>query len=199
MGPKEKMKCFIVLATLAMASAAPQYFIADTPEVQAAKAQFSAAYNAAAQRNTIAPVVQAAPVYEDGQTWPEAEAYIHEDIAAEAYVHLEPAFKTGPVAPAAPVFQAAAPVAPAAPVLQAAAPVNYNFAPVDQATPVWQQSAQVAQVADTPEVQAAKAEFAAAYSAALQRNGIAPAPVAPSAPVREGCFNWKGQSVQCRV
>merc|ERR1711935_1300217 len=143
--PKEKMKCFIVLATLAMASAAPQYFIADTPEVQAAKAQFSAAYNAAAQRNTIAPVVQAA-----------------------------------------------APVAPAA-------PVNYNFAPVAQAAPVWQQAAQVAQVADTPEVQAAKAEFAAAYSAALQRNGIAPAPVAPSAPVREGCFNWKGQSVQCRV
>merc|ERR1711935_307801 len=171
--PKEKMKCFIGLATLAMASAAPQFFIADTPEVQAAKAQFSAAYNAAAQRNTIAPVVQAAPVYEDGQTWPEAEAYIHEDIAAEAYVHLEPAFKAGPVAPAAPVFQAAA--------------------------PVWQQAAQVAQVADTPEVQAAKAEFAAAYSAALQRNGIAPAPVAPIAPVREGCFNWKGQSVQCRV
>merc|ERR1711935_802507 len=177
--PKEKMKCFIGLATLAMASAAPQYFNADTPEVQAAKAQFTAAYNAAAQRNTIAPVVQAAPVYEDGQTWPEAEAYIHEDIAAEAYVHLEPAFKTGPVAPAAPVFQAAAPVA--------------------QAAPVWQQAAQVAQVADTPEVQAAKAEFAAAYSAALQRNGIAPAPVAPIAPVREGCFNWKGQSVQCRV
>merc|ERR1712021_257084 len=138
----------------------------------------------------IAPVVQAAPVYEDGQTWPEAEAYIHEDIAAEAYVHLEPAFKAGPVAPTAPVFQAAAPVAPAAPVWQAAAPVA-------QAAPVWQQAAQVA---DTPEVQAAKAEFAAAYSAALQRNGIVPiAPVAPIAPVREGCFNWKGQSVQCRV
>merc|ERR1711971_1052841 len=87
------------LATLAMASAAPQFYIADTPEVQAAKAQFAAAWNAAAQRNTIAPapvapiapvaaaynfapVVQAAPIataglFEDGQTWPEAEAYVH--------------------------------------------------------------------------------------------------------------------------
>ena len=40
--------CFqIVLATLAMASGAPQYFIADTPEVQAAKAQFATLWNAA--------------------------------------------------------------------------------------------------------------------------------------------------------
>merc|ERR1711936_522179 len=166
---KEKMKCFIVLASLAMASAAPQFYIADTPEVQAAKAQFAAAWNAAAQRNTVAPqpvapvapvaaaynfapvapvapVVQAAPVayaglYEDGQTWPEAEPYVHEEIAAEPYVHIEPALN-------------AAPVAPAAPVVQAAAPVNYNFAPV--------------------------------------------APVAQVAPVAAGCFNWKGAAVPCR-
>ena len=37
----------IVLATLAMASGAPQYFIADTPEVQAAKTQFATLWNAA--------------------------------------------------------------------------------------------------------------------------------------------------------
>merc|ERR1712223_1128370 len=146
------MKCFIVLASLAMASAAPN-FIADTPEVQAAKAQFAAAWNAAAARNAVAPVPVAAPVapvaaaytyapvapvpvaapvataglYEDGQTWPEAEPYVHEEIAAEPYVHIEPAFVP-------------APVAPAAPVVQAAAPINYNFAP---AAPV----AQVAPVA----------------------------------------------------
>merc|ERR1712086_857642 len=173
--PKEKMKCFIVLASLAMASAAPQFYIADTPEVQAAKAQFAAAWNAAAQRNTIAPapvevqrtaaynfapVVQAAPIataglFEDGQTWPEAEAYVHEEISAEPYVHIEPAFNAAPVAVAAPV-QAAAPVQYAnyAPV-QAAAPVQYaNYAPVQQFAPVAQ--------------------------------------------VAAGCFNWKGEGVPCR-
>ena len=42
-----------------MASGAPQYFIADTPEVQAAKAQFAAAWNASNIRNQGAPVHQA--------------------------------------------------------------------------------------------------------------------------------------------
>merc|ERR1711881_116172 len=87
-----KMKCFLVFATLAVAAhALPQYYIADTPEVQAAKAQFAAAWNAAAARNAapvapyhhVAPVAPVAPVaapvapvtaglYEDGETWPEA-------------------------------------------------------------------------------------------------------------------------------
>merc|ERR1712186_107770 len=54
--PRKKMKCFIVIATLAVAaSALPQYYIADTPEVQAAKAEFAAAWNAAAARNAVAP------------------------------------------------------------------------------------------------------------------------------------------------
>merc|ERR1711981_762112 len=67
-----KMKCFLVFATLAVAAhALPQYYIADTPEVQAAKAQFAAAWNAAAARNAApvapihhaaAPVAQFAPV-----------------------------------------------------------------------------------------------------------------------------------------
>jgi len=161
------MKCFIVLATLAMASGAPQHFIADTPEVQAAKAQFAAAWNAAAARNQVAPVhevsrsaqhfVPAAPVqqyapvavaglYEDGETWPEAEPYVHEDIPAEAYVHIEPAN----------VPYVAAPVAPVAAPVQQAAPAYYNPA-------------------------------AYAY-----------APVAPVAPVKAGCFNWKGVAVECR-
>eukprot|EP00093_Oithona_nana_P008217 08217.XXX_479987_480508_1 [CDS] Oithona nana genome sequencing. len=59
------MKCFIVLATLAVAAnALPQFYIADTPEVQAAKAQFAAAWNAAAQRNSVpvAPIAPVAPV-----------------------------------------------------------------------------------------------------------------------------------------
>merc|ERR1712001_807823 len=58
-----KMKCFLVFATLAVAAhALPQYYIADTPEVQAAKAQFAAAWNAAAARNAapVAPIHHAA-------------------------------------------------------------------------------------------------------------------------------------------
>merc|ERR1712018_895751 len=63
--PRKKMKCFVVIATLAVAaSALPQYYIADTPEVQAAKQQFAAAWNAAAARNAVAPtpVAPVAPV-----------------------------------------------------------------------------------------------------------------------------------------
>ena len=111
----------------------PQFYIADTPEVQAAKAQFAAAWNAAAQRNTIAPspvaplapvapvvapqpIALAAPVsaglYEDGETYPEAVPYVHEEIPAEPYVHQEPAYvEQAPV-----VAPVAAPVAPVAPV-----------------------------------------------------------------------------------
>merc|ERR1712158_297416 len=152
-----KMKCFLVFATLAVAaSALPQYYIADTPEVQAAKAQFAAACNAVAPTpvdtfrsaapvapvqhfapvQQFAPAVQAAPVsyaglYEDGETWPEAEPYIHEDIPAEAYVHIEPANVPYVAAPAAPV---AAPVQQYAPVQQAAPayynPAAYAYAPV---------------------------------------------------------------------
>ena len=116
------------------ANALPQFYIADTPEVQAAKQQFAAAWNAAAQRNAvpvapihnvapIAPVAPVAPVavaanYEDGQTWPEAVPYVHEEIAAEPYVHIE-----GPSGEAAPVAPVAAPIAPIAPV---APVINYN-------------------------------------------------------------------------
>ena len=69
--------CFqIVLATLAMASGAPQYFIADTPEVQAAKAQFAAAWNAAEAK----PHTEAKAQTEAKARWPngpnaEAEGY----------------------------------------------------------------------------------------------------------------------------
>ena len=112
------------------AQALPQFYIADTPEVQAAKAEFARAWNAAAQRNAvpvapIAPVAPVAPVvnvagnYEDGLTWPEAVPYVHEEIAAEPYVHQEPALNEAVAAPVvAPTFNAApvAPIAPVAPV-----------------------------------------------------------------------------------
>ena len=134
-----------------MATAAPQY-IADTPEVQHATAQFAHAYNAAVQRNRVAPKPFApadTELYEDGQTYPEAEPYVHEDIPAEPYVHIEPAHRRASA-------KTTAPVAPAAPVAQPPAPINFNFVPV--------------------------------------------APVAQVAPVanRWGCYNWKGEGVQCR-
>ena len=124
----------LVFATLACAAQAlPQFYIADTPEVQAAKAQFAAAWNAAANRNAvpvapvhhapIAPVAVAAPVavhsnFEDGETYPEAEPYIHDPTGdvAEAYVHIAgPAAPAAPVAAPAPVFNTV-PVAAPAPV-----------------------------------------------------------------------------------
>jgi len=73
----------------------------DTPEVEAAKQQFYAAYNSAlaATASGPAPVVVAASV--DDTSAPvalpylheeiEAEPYIHVDIPAEPYVHEEPA------------------------------------------------------------------------------------------------------------
>ena len=132
----------MVFATLAVAAQA-QYYIADTPEVQAAKAEFARAWNAAAARNQVpvAPIAYeqqrslafapaAAPVvpvanalnFEDGETWPEAEPYVHVDIAAEPYVHIEGDVAPAPAPVQAPVQYAQAPVyaqAPAAPVQQA--------------------------------------------------------------------------------
>ena len=100
--------------------------------------------------------IQAAPqvdsvagLYDDGQTWPEAEPYVHDEVPAEAYVHIEPAHRRASA-------KTNAPIAPAAPIVQAPAPINYNFVPVG---PV----AQVAPVAN-----------------------------------RWGCYNWKGEGVQCR-
>merc|ERR1712088_180452 len=166
-----KMKCFLVFATLAVAAQA-QYYIADTPEVQAAKAEFAKAWNAAAARNAqpVAPIAYeqqrslafapaAAPVvpvanalnFEDGETWPEAEPYVHVEIPAEPYVHIE-----GDAAPAAEPY-----VAP----VQAPVYAQYAQAPV--------------------------------YAQYAQAPVYAQAPAAPVA-APTGCFNWKGESVQCR-
>merc|ERR1739840_65618 len=90
-----KMKCFLVFATLAVAAhALPQYYIADTPEVQAAKAQFAAAWNAAAARNAapVAPIHHAAAPYVHVDI--PAEPYVHEEIEAEPYQYI-----AGPSAP----------------------------------------------------------------------------------------------------
>ena len=172
-----------------MASARPQFYLADTPEVQAAKHQFAAAYNAAVARTgPVAPHetarTAAVPVgiADPGNTWPEAEPYIHEEIPAQPYVHIE-----GDATPVAAPVQPAAPVAPIAP-----AP---TFAP---AAPAYNLNLGYPgyYLADTPEVQAAKQQFAAAYNAAL------PAVAQPAGPVtvwNGGCYNWLGEGVECRT
>ena len=95
--------------------------IADTPEVQAAKARFIAAYAATAARDksaslSVAPIqhvhaqhahaqhahaqhAHVAPhitpitnhgLFDDGQTWPRAEPYVHVDIPAPPYIQNDP-------------------------------------------------------------------------------------------------------------
>ncbi len=61
----------------------------DTPEVEAAKQQFYAAYNSAlaATASGPAPVVVAASV--DDSSAPAALAYVHQEIEAEPYIHEE--------------------------------------------------------------------------------------------------------------
>merc|ERR1711997_1096065 len=119
------MKCFVILAVIGMCHSLPQYYLADTAEVQEAKRQFAAAYNEAVRRGgSPAPVPVA---IEDPSNYsPAAEPYVHVEIPAEPYVHDT----TGDDDAVAVV--PALPAAPAAPVAPAYAPANYNFAGVPQ-------------------------------------------------------------------
>merc|ERR1739842_15223 len=140
------MKCFVILAVIGMCNSLPQYYLADTAEVQEAKRQFAAAYNEAVRRGgSPAPVPVA--IADPSNYSPVAEPYVHVEIPAEPYVHdatgdddavavvpALPAAPAAPVAPVAPVAPAYAPVQPVAPAYNpasynfAAAPANYNFA-----------------------------------------------------------------------
>merc|ERR1711945_49254 len=120
------MKCLVILAIVGMSHALPQYYLADTPEVQAAKNQFAQAYNLAASRSA-APSAVPANVEDPGNYSPPAEPYIHEEIPAVPYVHEEVAAEPyvhigGKNSAAAPVQQAA----PAYNPVQAAGPA-YNL------------------------------------------------------------------------
>merc|ERR1712012_1235858 len=98
------MKVFVpILALLGAANALPQYYIADTPEVQAAKNQFAQAYNLAASR-AAAPSAVPVNVEDPSNYSPAAEPYIHEEIPAVPYVHIggKNSAQAAPVQPAAP-------------------------------------------------------------------------------------------------
>merc|ERR1711997_822135 len=202
------MKCFVILAVIGMCHSLPQYYLADTAEVQEAKRQFAAAYNEAVRRGgSPAPVPVA--VADPSNYSPAAEPYVHVEIPAEPYVHdatgdddavavvpALPAAPAAPVAPVAPVAPAYAPVQPVAPAYNpasynfAAAPANYNLA-------------------------AAPANYNLGFPGYAGWAGYQPyqqlqaaAPVAPVAPVETArsapathvpgrCFNWQGEGVPC--
>ena len=121
-----------ILALLGASSALPQYYIADTPEVQAAKNQFAQAYNLAASR-AAAPSAVPVNVEDPSNYSPAAEPYIHEEIPAVPYVHEEIAAEPY-VHIAGRKSGGAAPVQQAAPAYQPAAPA-YN--PVQNAGPAY--------------------------------------------------------------
>merc|ERR1711973_395987 len=126
------MKSFVsVIGLIGAAAAAPQY-LADTPEVAAAKVEFKAAFDMAASE--AAAALDAAGAVLEGS--PAAEPYVHVEVPAEPYVHVEPAAEPV-VAPAivpAPLKLTPAPVAPAqlklagAPVLPAGFYAAHHFA-----------------------------------------------------------------------
>merc|ERR1712226_1555443 len=109
--PNLIMKCFVILAIIGMSHALPQYYLADTPEVQAAKNQFAQAYNLAASR-AAAPSAVPVNVEDPSNYSPAAEPYIHEEIPAVPYVHEEVAAepyvhiggKNAPVQAAGPAY-----------------------------------------------------------------------------------------------
>merc|ERR1712168_494023 len=147
------MKSFVsVIGLIGAGAAAPQY-LADTPEVAAAKVEFKAAFDMAASE--AAAALDAAGAVLEGS--PAAEPYVHVEILAEPYVHDEPALEAAAevadiaaepyvhvevpaepvVAPAivpAPLKLTPAPVAPAqlklagAPVLPAGFYAAHHFA-----------------------------------------------------------------------
>jgi len=81
------MKSFVaVLGLIGAAAAAPQY-LADAPDVAAAKVEFKATFDkvtadAAAALDVAGAVLEGSPA---------AEPYVHVDVPAELYVHEEPA------------------------------------------------------------------------------------------------------------
>merc|ERR1711973_721439 len=154
------MKSFVsVIGLIGAAAAAPQY-LADTPEVAAAKVEFKAAFDMAASE--AAAALDAAGAVLEGS--PAAEPYVHVEILAEPYVHVEPAAEAV-VAPAivpAPLKLTPAPVAPAQLKLAGAPVLPAGF-------------------------------YAAPHFAGY------PAPLGyyPYALPVPGCFNNKGEAVEC--
>merc|ERR1712088_635491 len=189
------MKSFVsVLGLIGAAAAAPQ-FLADTPEVQQAKIDFAAAFNNAARGSAVA-LEQAGIVIDPNNSdfSPAADPYVHVDIPAEPYVHIEPEYvhQEGDVAPVAPV-------APAAPVQfqPALGPqVNPFNVPIQNAAFAFNPALaqQYAGIYNPQQLQG----FADPFGFAGFPQQAAALTAAPAV-VQGGCYNNKGEGVECFV
>merc|ERR1712168_826982 len=175
------MKSFVsVIGLIGAAAAAPQY-LADTPEVAAAKVEFKAAFDMAASE--AAAALDAAGAVLEGS--PAAEPYVHVEILAEPYVHDEPALEAAaedadiPAEPYVHVEPAAEPVVAPAIV---PAPLKLTPAPVAPAQ---------LKLAGAPVLPAG---FYAAHHFAGYPAPLGYYPYALPVP---GCFNNKGEAVEC--
>merc|ERR1711973_427795 len=170
------MKSFVsVIGLIGAAAAAPQY-LADTPEVAAAKVEFKAAFDLAASK---ADMLDGAPA---------AEPYVHVDVPAELYVHDEPALEAAAEVAAEPYVhvEPALEVAAEPVVAPAIVPAPLKLAPAP------------APVAPAPLKLAGAPVLPAGFYAAHHLAGY-PAPLGyyPYALPVPGCFNNKGEAVEC--
>jgi len=180
------MKSFVsVIGLIGAAAAAPQY-LADTPEVAAAKVEFKAAFDLAASK---ADMLDGAPA---------AEPYVHVDVPAELYVHDEPALEAAAEVAAEPYVHVEVPAEPyvhVEPAVEVAAePV---VAPAIVPAPLKLAPAP-APVAPAPLKLAGAPVLPAGFYAAHHLAGY-PAPLGyyPYALPVPGCFNNKGEAVEC--
>lgn len=183
-----------VLTTLLALSSAQ--YIQDTPEVAAAKRQFAAAFNAAAARAQQPAAYAQQPAYPQQPSYPQQPAaypqqpaayaqqpsnnyddsispaavpYVHESIPAEPYVHVD------------------IPAEPYEHVEIAAEPYVHIGAPRQQ-----QQQPQT--YAAQPQQQPAAYNYDP-YAAPQVYNNIP----AQQQYGQSGCYNWKGEGVECRT
>merc|ERR1711973_875987 len=173
------MKSFVsVIGLIGAAAAAPQY-LADTPEVAAAKVEFKAAFDMAASE--AAAALDAAGAVLEGS--PAAEPYVHVEILAEPYVHDEPALEE-----AAEVADIAA-----EPYVHVEVPAEPYVHVEPAAEPV------VAPAIVPAQLKLAGAPVLPAGFYAAHHFAGYPAPLGyyPYALPVPGCFNNKGEAVEC--
>ncbi|TRY71088.1 hypothetical protein TCAL_04494 [Tigriopus californicus] len=187
--PNLKMKCFV--AVMSLLAAANGQFLADTPDVAAAKQQFAAAYNAAAQAAASASPYAAAHQPANGAEAPAALPYVHEDIPAEPYVHIEPEYDLLGNKVQQQQQQSAyaqpQPQQPSAPAYLNNPAYAYQqqqaYPTQQQAYPAQQQQQQAYAAAPQPQqAQAYNLEYAQGYQQA-----------------NDNCLNWRGEGVPCRT
>merc|ERR1711931_301585 len=188
--PTDMKSLVSVIGLIGAAAAAPQY-LADTPEVAAAKVEFKAAFDMAASE--AAAALDAAGAVLEGS--PAAEPYVHVEILAEPYVHDEPALEAAAEVAdiaAEPYVHVEVPAEPYVHVEPAAEPV---VAPAIVPAPLKLTPAPVAPA----QLKLVGAPVLPAGFYAAHHFAGYPAPLGyyPYALPVPGCFNNKGEAVEC--